>query len=98
MAHFKMADQYSTGDTSVELSSSDSKKRPLDGAGDGRPAFKRSNLGGMHSCKKFRCSLCKMRLFLGMCFGHGAMRRQDEISTLLRLSVTVSFSLMRKTI
>ena len=39
--------------------------------------------------KKFRCSLCKKRLFLGMCFGHGAMRRQDEISTLLRLSVTV---------
>lgn len=39
--------------------------------------------------KKFRSSLCKMRLFLGMCFGHGAMRRQDEISTLLRLSVTV---------
>lgn len=49
MALFKMADQYSTGDTTVELTSSDSKKRPLDGAGDGRPAFKRSNLGGMHS-------------------------------------------------
>lgn len=30
-----------------------------------------------------------MRLFLGTYFGHGAMRRQDEISTLLRLSVTV---------
>lgn len=39
-----------------------------------------------------------MRQFLGICFGHGVMRRQDEISTLLRLSVTVSFSLLKKTI
>ena len=46
MALFNMADQYSAGDGGVDLSTSDSKKRPLDGAGEGRPSFKRSNLGG----------------------------------------------------
>ncbi|XP_068681621.1 RNA-binding protein Nova-1-like isoform X1 [Montipora capricornis] len=45
MALFKMADQYSTTDSSAELPASDSKKRPLDGAGEGRPSYKRSNLG-----------------------------------------------------
>ncbi|KAJ7323465.1 RNA-binding protein Nova-1 [Desmophyllum pertusum] len=40
-----MADQYSTSDGSVDLNTSDSKKRPHDGAGEGRPSYKRSNLG-----------------------------------------------------
>ena len=50
MALFNMADQYSTGDSGVDLSTSESKKRSLDGAGEGRPSFKRSNLGGTCQC------------------------------------------------
>lgn len=49
MALFNMADQYSTSDGGVDLSTSDSKKRPHDGAIEGRPSYKRSNLGGMCS-------------------------------------------------
>ncbi|XP_078351966.1 RNA-binding protein Nova-1-like isoform X2 [Oculina patagonica] len=45
MALFNMADQYSTSDGGVDLSTSDSKKRPHDGAIEGRPSYKRSNLG-----------------------------------------------------
>jgi len=58
-----MADQYSTGESSVDLTTSDSKKRPLDGAGDGRPAFKRTNLGGRHCCHSFLSGVWKLRLF-----------------------------------
>lgn len=51
MALFNMADQYSASDGGVDLSTSDSKKRPHDGAIEGRPSYKRSNLGGMYSRK-----------------------------------------------
>lgn len=53
MALFNMADQYSTSDGGVDLSTSDSKKRPHDGAIEGRPSYKRSNLGGM--CFRLVC-------------------------------------------
>ena len=49
MALFNMADQYSTSDGGVDLTTSDSKKRPHDGAIEGRPSYKRSNHGGMYS-------------------------------------------------
>lgn len=81
-----MADQYSTGDSSVDLTTSDSKKRPLDGAGDGRPSYKRSNLGGKHSCESFPIGVWKLRSLWGVLFCHVALRRQVEIFTPFHLS------------
>ena len=79
MALFKMADQYGTGESSVDLTTSDSKKRPLDGAGEGRPSYKRSNLGGKLCCENLLLGMWKnLRLFLSVRLCHGVLRRQVE--------------------
>ena len=65
MALFNMADQFNAGvDGSLDLNESDSRKRPLDGAGDGRPSYKRSNLGGMYLRFSFFIDVRKFCLVL----------------------------------
>ena len=97
MALFKMADQYSTTDSSAELPASDSKKRPLDGAGEGRPSYKRSNLGGKNEWLnlpfdvwKFICQLLIVRFVMEY-----IRRHTKSIHSVASVSKFVLVSLLR---
>ena len=83
MALFNMADQYSTTESStVELPTSDSKKRPLDGAGEGRPSYKRSNLGGRYSYENLLGGVWKLCLVSLARLCHDVLRREVGIFAL----------------
>lgn len=96
MAHFKMAEQYPTIEATAELPTSDSKKRPLDGAGEGRPSFKRSNLGGKNNWVNLLYRMWKIMPFISRSLVMEYIRRHIGGFTLWHLSLNFVALLVRK--